>query len=53
MDFSGEVEHWSGLDNVHIGTIRTISVLIGGIGLVLSPLTFSYGENRLSVASRH
>ena len=44
LDFSGEVKHWSGLGNVHIGTIRTILRLIWGIGLVLSPPTFSYGE---------
>ena len=39
MDFSGEVKHCSGLDNVHIGTVRTMLRLIAGIGLVLSPLT--------------
>ena len=44
MDFWGEVKHCNGLDNVHIGTIRTILRLIGGIGLVLSPLTFCFGE---------
>ena len=42
MDFLGEVKHWSGLNNVHIGTIWTIWILIGGICLFLSPL--SYGE---------
>ena len=49
-DFVVEVKHWSGLDNVHIGTIRTIVRLIWGIGLALSPPTFiKLTHSRMSV----
>ena len=34
------IKYWSGLDNVHIGTIRTILRLIWGISLALSPTRF-------------
>ena len=46
----GEVKYWSGLDNVHIGTIRTILRLIWGIGLALSPPRFiKLTHSRMSV----
>ena len=49
-NFVGEVKHWSGLDNVHIGTIKTILRLIWGIGLALSPPTFiKLTHSRMSV----
>ena len=50
FDFLGEVKYWSGLDNVHIGTIRTILRLIWGIGLALSPPRFiKLTHSRMSV----
>ena len=50
LDFLGEVKYWCGLDNVHIGTIRTILRLIWGIGLALSPPRFiKLTHSRMSV----
>ena len=49
--FLGRGQNWNGLDKVLIGTIRTVLRQNGGIGLVLTPLTFQYGANRLLVAS--